>query len=421
MNDFSLRTIMANAGALFSGTAVARILSALVIFVTARRLGPDAFGLYIACLSLAKLTSIFFSLGLDSWMLRDGSRNPEQLPSRIGASLAIKTTLGLGWMVVLVAAGPYINQQVFPGYLLFLAALSTWLDELASSAWSAFKAVLRNTITVWLLLVSQILLLAFTIWLATRPTDDAALYLLIRVLASALGAGVSLWSLARHFGISLKWKAIQLAGRETIPFGLSHGLAVIYERADVTIIAYWLGKTAVGFYAPAVSLMTTLFLIPFALYEVMLPIFARLHRHQPEGVPPASFRLVAGSALLGTVLGLAMSLMAHPLVWLVYGPEFALSGEILVILSSILVFKCVTFALGAVLVAVGRQAQRVQVQAVVAGLNVVINVLLIQSYGLLGVAYVYVLTEALLMFGYAAFLLQWQHKEQSLAIGKSER
>ena len=51
---------------------------------------------------------------------------------------------------------------------------------------------------------------------------------------------------------------------------------------------------------------------------------------------------------------------------------------------------------------------RKHVQAIAAALNIGLNLALIQVYGLVGVAYIYILTEAVLMVGYLAFYLRWQ-------------
>ncbi|MBK9052239.1 MAG: polysaccharide biosynthesis C-terminal domain-containing protein [Chloroflexi bacterium] len=60
------------------------------------------------------------------------------------------------------------------------------------------------------------------------------------------------------------------------------------------------------------------------------------------------------------------------------------------------------FALGAVLTSGGRQSPRTKVQIAAAIFNVCANLLIIQPYGIIGVAIVYVLTELILTVGYLA-------------------
>ena len=404
------RTLL-NIGALFSGSTVARVLSALSIFILARQLGVDRFGQYTAALALTKLTSILFSLGLDSWLLREGRRRGERFATAVGTSLAIKVVLGLLWLALIAAASPFLNQASFPTILVILAGISTLMEEVTATGWSAFKSALRNKVTVWLIVSAPALFLLLTLLLVLRGVDEAAYYFGARILSFAVAGALALFLVWRSFGIQVRWERAPSILRETGSFGLSHGFALVYERADITIIAYVLGQRAAGLYAPAVSLMTTLFLIPQAIYEVMLPMVSAIHARDPADVRRPAFRLFLLSAGLGVLLGLGMAIGAHPLVWLIFGSEYAASGPILVVLSNVLVFKAVSFALAAVLAAVGWQGRRVIVQAGAALFNIVVTLFVVGRYGIDGVAHVYVFTEFLLMAGYLILLLRWQRTE----------
>lgn len=416
LRDFlARRRILLSLGALFSGSAVARLLSALTIFVLARQLGIERFGIHAATLALAKLSSVLFSLGLDSWLLREGRRSPQGFPAAIGTSLMLKLVLGLLWLLLLGAIAPFLNQTSFPTVLVVLAAVSIVLEELALTTASAFKASLRNRVTVWLVMIAPAVLLLLTIFLSWRNVIAIGPYFAARIVSFVLAGAAGLYLVWRMFGLEVKWGWMSDILRETRPYGVSQGLALIYERADLTIIAFVLGTAAAGIYAPAVSLMTTLFLIPLAVYEVMLPLISTLHARNHDEVRRPAFRFVLFSAALGVLMGVGLAVIAHPLVWLLYGPEFAASGAILTILSSVLVFKTVSFALAAVIAAVGWQGQRAIIQAVTALLSIVLTLAVIGRYGIHGVAHVYVFTEFLVMSGYMVLLLRWQHKH----LGKS--
>lgn len=416
-----IRRTFVNAGALFTGNAAARVISAVVIFIVARQLGVEQFGLFTAALSLAKLSSIVFSLGLDSWLLREANRGQNRLGASAGSAFAIKVVLGGLWFLLMVRIAPFLPQETFPTSLVILGAVSVWLEEIGNTAWAAFKAALRNTITIWLIVTSQIVLFIFTVGLTWFDVQNPASFLGARALATAVGGFVSSFFMFRSFDIEFRLSDLPDALRGTVSFGLSHGLAVIYERADITIIAYFLGKAAAGIYSPAISLMTTLFLVPTAVYEVMLPILSKTHEQNEKAIPRHSFFLVLASAVLGIILGGAMVVLAYPLVWLIYTSEFIASAPVLVILSNVLLFKCISFGLAAVLAAVGWQGKRVWVQLVSAVLNIGLNLLIVHSAGIIGVAYVYVFTEFVLTTGYLLLLLQWQLQNHMLTLWRTSK
>jgi O-antigen/teichoic acid export membrane protein len=408
--SLSQRKTLLNLGALFSGSAVARVLSAFSIFILARQLGITQFGVYTAALSLAKLSSVLFSLGLDSWLLREGRRTPERFPAAVGTSLMLKLLLGILWLALLGLLAPMLNQESFPTPLVMVAAVSVLLEELAVTALTAFKAALRNKITFWLVMTAPAVLLLLNIFLSSCTVTTVAPYFMARILSFVLAGAMTLLLAWRLFGLSIRWGWMSEILRETRTFGISQGLALIYERADITIIAFVLGNTAAGVYAPAVSLMTTLYLIPLAIYEVMLPLVSTIHAQNRAQVRRTAFRFYLLSVSLGVGMGVGLTILAHPLVWILYGPEYAASGIILTVLSNVLIFKTISFALVAVIAAVGWQGRRAIVQAAAALLNVGLTFAVINRYGIQGVAHVYVLTEGLLTTGYVYLVVRWQQK-----------
>jgi O-antigen/teichoic acid export membrane protein len=404
--DFLRQPSVINVGALFSGSSLARILSAVYIFVLARHLGVDNFGLYVANLSLAKLTAVFISLGLDSWLLRNGQRDPANFDAAIGNNLFLKLLFGLAWLVLLGGVSLTLDQTIFPFTVMAAAALAVWSEEIANTAWSAFKAKLHNQITIWLLVGAQLAVLGVMALLILMGAQDAHSFMLGRMVAFIAAALVSFYWVIKRFGLRLELGQLRQILVETTPFGLSHGLATIYSRADIIIIAYALGSTAAGLYAPAVSLMTTLFLIPLTLYEVALPLISAAYA-TGRSLRRQIIRFSWISAGLGASLSLAMLLAAHPLVWFIYGPEFAEAGNVLIVLSGIVILKCISFALAAALAAVGWQGRRVWVQAVTTIVSVGLTVALVRPLGIIGVAYIYVFTEFLLMSGYLWLVYSW--------------
>jgi O-antigen/teichoic acid export membrane protein len=403
------RRILAGIVTLLSGSVVARALAAIGVILLARQVGAEAFGLYAASMTLAKITAVGFSLGLDSWLLRAGSREDQRysLPALTGASLGIKLGGGALWFVLLVLIAPAINGTAFPRDVVALCALIVLCEEVSASAWSGFQAALATRAASLNMVIFQALVLAGTLAAIARGVDEVAPYLVVRAGAAALGSTLAVAWLARSVGVARRAGAARFALRETLPFAASMGLAVVYGSADVTLVAHFLGPTAAGYYAPASTLVATLYLIPAAMYYVMLPVLSRAHATNGALARRMAAQMVAGSATLGVALAAPLALLAGPLVSLVYGPEFAPAAEVLTILALVLGLHCVSFSLGAILAAVGRQGERVAVQAFAAALNVGLNLLIIRQWGITGVAWVFVASEVVLSIGYWGLVRRW--------------
>jgi O-antigen/teichoic acid export membrane protein len=228
-----------------------------------------------------------------------------------------------------------------------------------------------------------------------------------RLLAMLVAAAIAGLLVVRRFRLRWNARSLRAALRGTLPFAASTGFSVIYGRADLAIIGNELGKAAAGIYAPALTLTNTVFLIPVAVYEVMLPMLSRRYASHPTWVKRTSLWLTAVMVLLGLGLGLGLAWTSQLLIELLYGRVYGASSSVLALLSNVLVLRCPSIALSATLVAVGWQVPRVGVQAVAAILNVVLNLLVVHPLGVMGVASVYVLTEIVLLMGHLVLFILW--------------
>jgi O-antigen/teichoic acid export membrane protein len=221
---------------------------------------------------------------------------------------------------------------------------------------------------------------------------------------------VSIYWQIRSFGWQWEPSALLPTLRASLPFALSTLLAMIYGRADIALVAYWLGEQAAGLYAPAVSLANALALIPTAMFFVMVPVLSRDYSQKPPWAQAMVKRVMWANAGLGLLDGGGLILVAQPLVYLVYGPAYRATGELLAVLGGVLAARFLSLAFATVLVAVDRQAPRVVVQMGVAVLNVGLNLWLIRQWGLPAVAWIYVLSEWVLVTGYAFLVRSWQRE-----------
>lgn len=392
-----------------SATVLERLLQAVALILIARQVGPTAFGPYAAALALTKMLSVGFGLGLDNWLLRNGFRqgDPAILAQHATNCLTIRAGLGLVWLALLALIAPWLDPAVYPLTLLLLCALIVWAEELANVVWSAFKAALQNQLLLRVMTVAQAAFVLAVLGLMLLGVQSIWAFAGVQLLITTLHALVAIWLQIRRFGWQWQPRTLRPILRESVPFALSTGLAMIYGRADIALVGLWLGERAVGLYSPAVSLANALALIPTAVYYVMLPVLSRAVLESPRYAARITRRLVVASTGLGLLVAAGLAIMAPLLVGFMYGAAFATTGQLLVILSGVLAARFVSMALATTLVAVGQQTARVIVQTGIAVLNIGLNVWAIRQWGLTGAAAVYVITEWLLALAYLGLVWSW--------------
>lgn len=405
----SYRKLFASIGTLFSANILSRLISSVTLIMTARFLGPEGFGPLAASFSLARLTSVFFSLGLNSWILRSASKEADQLGVKTGSIVIIKFIGGLLWMAALTAASTFLNQESFPTLIVLLCAAAVWLEEITLTPSITFQATLRNRLTAVILVGSQALILIATLIVVLTGRNTAEAYLYSRFIASVIGAVIAFALLARFITLGFQRHNLGRALRETLSFAVSLGLSQLSRQADVTIVGNWLGKAAAGLYAPAINLSSTVFLIPTSVYGVMLPVLSQQYDHSPGRLRRSISPFIVGMTALGALLAVLMAITSPWIVRLLYGPDYALSGDILQIFSLILLLRCTSTATGAILTAVDWQRQRVYVLIVSVAFNLLFNLYIVTftDWSLLGIAAVYVITEVIQTLGYGYYTWRW--------------
>lgn len=396
--------------ALLSSSVLERGILAVSVMIIARMVGPVGLGPYAASFALTRILAVAFSLGLDTWLLRNGNREHDQdrLTLHTTTCLGIKASLGFLWLIAMMALTTVLDPSTFPPLFILLCSLTIYFEEIANTVWSASRAALQNQRILKLIIPGQLVLLSSIVALAIIGADKAQTYLLWQTLISAAIAIVAIVWQAHAFGYRLDRSLFAPTLRGTMVFGLSMGLAMIYGRADVALVAYYLGSEAAGLYAPAISITNALVLIPFALHMVMVPALSHEHAVHSRSLYTLSRRLLFVSAPLGIAAGVMLAFGAEWIVLLVFGSAYSETGEVLQTLSGVLTARFITLAAASILVAVGWQRHRVKPQIVIAALNVGLNILLIPRLGLMGAAGVFVFTEWVLVVSYLGLVWYWR-------------
>jgi O-antigen/teichoic acid export membrane protein len=96
--------------------AVARLAAKLgglaAIVVLARVLAPDEFGAYIVAVSLVALISTLGDVGAGGFLVREGTRRPEDLGRLVGGLATLRVVLGGAALGISVGVGAATSTSV---------------------------------------------------------------------------------------------------------------------------------------------------------------------------------------------------------------------------------------------------------------------------------------------------------------------
>lgn len=393
--------IIANIIWLLFASVVNQGFTAVSLLITARSLGPFFFGQISACFALTRLISIFFNLGMDTWMLRTGQGCELFIGTTIANVLSVKFMLGVIWFIGLLFLSQFLDPSTYPLMLLLTSAATVWIEAVISTLVQGFNILLKNDLTIRLNVISSSVLLVGTLVVSALPQSTPLYFAFVRLITSWIAASIGLLWLKRMSSLHPDYNLISTILLQSLPFALSDALLIIYTQADIALVGILLDSQSAGFYSTASGILRTVFIIPSAVFLVMTPIISRLGKQKDfsrfSNISLQTFLSLLG---IGFILWLLIRIGGPLFVMLILREKFAITGAILTILSPILLFKSCSYALAAIIIATEKQPWRVIVQGIVAFANLCLNIIIIPAYGIIGAAWVYVASEGLLLLGY---------------------
>jgi O-antigen/teichoic acid export membrane protein len=381
------------------GVLVCNVASGIVV---ARVLGPGQKGLFVLTFLLLNQMVAIGSFGVPHalvYFVAGGRLAPAvALGHLLVLSAGFAAVLAVPYAAIVLLLGP----QLFKGVdLRTLPVVGSLLFPvlLFGNAGGVLRGLGRVDLFNWLRLAEAAVgcLFVAAALLVLRGGVRAA------VLAASAGettaGALGVWLALRAVGTRPRWEPGSLW--PVVRYGLKSHVALVLQmterKIDMFLLGYFLpletAAAQIGLYSVAVALAELPRNIAGAVSTALLPrIAADGPRASRRSVPRVSRHLVAANV----ACGLAVALLARPLIALVYGPRFLPSVRPLLLLLPGVVMAGVWNVFQAELVGTGRAARPSAFAALTLTLNVALNVAAIPRWGIVGAAVTSGITYSLL-------------------------
>lgn len=382
-------SIVTNAGWLFADKVIRMVVGVFVGVWLARYLGVAQFGLLSYAIAFASLFSAFASLGLDRIAVRDLVRHEDRKGIILGSVFTLKLAGGClalflavsiikllqpddvttQWLVTIIAAGMIFQSADVFDYWFQAKVQSRYSVFAKSSAFLTMSAVKIG------LILNGAELIAFA-WAA-----------LVEVALGSIGLLIAFSSTGNSFNdLKTSRKVITELLRESWPLLLS-GLAIIlYMRIDQVMLGNMAGEHEVGLYSAALKLSEAWYIIPTIIISSLMPAITTARsqsRNDYYGLVKKTFILLARSAY---VVAIPMTIFSVPLITILFGEAYRDAGNILAIHIWSALFVFMGVAQGPWMI--NERLAKISLFNTSTGavLNIILNYLLIPSYGAIGCA-----------------------------------
>lgn len=362
-------------------------ISLVMSVVIARVLGPEGRGFFAAASALTAILAQFGNLGLHSANTYYLARDHSLLARLMSNSLLVAVVLGGGLaLIVGLVFTIWPGSAPVHGTLLLLALLLVPMQVasllLANLLVGLYRLRAYNTIELTTRGVSLILLLVV---IAVNALTVEIVFG-TGVLAVIFNLGIISYKL-RHHITRLALPSITLL-RQHIGYGLRGYIASFFSflvlRSDILIIQYKLGAEELGYYSLAVTIIDMMYIIPVNIGFVLFPKLTSMTDNEGRWL---AFRrllpyVVAGSILMALVAGI----FADTAVTLLYSDAFASTVPALIWLLPAFVFLSINTQFMNYFASIGMPPITVYAQALAFVINLALNLVLIDTYGIIGAA-----------------------------------
>jgi O-antigen/teichoic acid export membrane protein len=395
-------TLARGASIALLGRILGRGLNTLVQVLLARLLGPVEFGLYALGWTLIQMGTLLAPIGLDKGVIRFGSRFYKSSLASLKGTFFQSTRLvianGAILSIVAILSAPTISGTVFKNYdltpvlrglspvFIFFAGL-----KVTAAATRVTKRMKYSVVVEDIVAPAFNLLLFITLYIALDLRLSGAI--ISASLSFAIAFFLSLFYLRKLFPeiFDRDIRPIPLT-RELISYSLPTSLSGI-----LTMFIIWTNRLVIGMYLPEsevgiFQVVSQISLLPAIILSGFTAIFSPMiadqyNRNQNEKLRETYVVSTKWSMYLGIPFFLILFLAPKDLLDVVFGSQYIVGAEALVLLSLGQLINVGSGSVGALLLMTGHQ--KIWIQCTFGSLLVSIatSFILVPEYGLIGAAF----------------------------------
>ena len=386
MNLFKSK-VAKNASWIIISRIIQAVLGLAISMLTARYLGPDNYGLINYAASLVNFIMPVVFLGLNNTLVQELTRAPEKEGQIMGTSIAMSMVSALCCIAGVWIFAYFANMgetttivvcMLYSLILIFqvLDLIQYWFQSKLMSKYSSIAA-LCSYLAVSVYKIFLLVTHKSVHWFAVSNTLD---YLII---------SVSLLVLYRRLGGQKLSVSLPLAkylfsrSRLFIATGL---MVAIFAQTDKIMLKQMIDSAATGFYSAAAACAGLTGFVYAAIIDSFRPVIFQAHKESEERFELNLIRLYSIIIFLSLAQSLGMTLLARPIIFILYGKAYAASVNALRIITWYVTFSYMGSVRTIWILSHDLQRYLWIINLSGAMLNVVLNFLLIPVIGIYGAA-----------------------------------
>lgn len=374
--------------------AAQSVLQLVIGMLTARYLGPANYGLINYAKSIVAFVLPVTQLGLNATLVRELVERPEKEGEILGTSLVmsiLSSMLGMLAIIAFVSVANHGQTETLIVCCLYSLSLLVQAGELIQY-WFHYK--LRSKYSAGVMLIAYLAVTAYKTYLLASG-KSVYWFALAYALEYGIIGGFLLVLYRRQGG--QKFSATVSMAKELFSrsryYILSSLMVTLFQNTDHVMLKIMDGDTANGIYTAAITCAGVASFVYAAIVDSARPMILANKKVGTKEYETGISKLYCVMFYLSLLQGAAFTLLAKPIVWVLYGEEYGAAVPVLRILVWYLAFSQMGRIRNIWILAEEKQDILWKINLSGALANVVLNAVAIPLWGAAGAALASFLTQ----------------------------
>jgi len=386
-------------------TTISRLVSGFfLIFILARLLTLSDFGILTYSLVFANLLVLIIEYGYELKLSKDSAKNLNAISILTSTALKVKLSLLSFVFIILFILGvlDYPDPTTFK--IVFIFSISAVFNSFAKHFLIPYRSIDRFDVEAKFVFINNILLFGIVTVVAYFSRNITAIalgFLCVKILYSTF----TVRRFIADFG--LKFDSVNLLAelKQTFPYAVHIAVGAMYLNIDTIILREFVSNSEIGIYQAGMRAMAAATIGLGIFNSVLIPKLSSLVDENKDQLIALSTKFNFFALILGLLIALMVNIFSDELIYIVYGKKFSTLSNYVIYFSIIIFFRYFSVVYGALLTISDKQRIRTYGVLFTLLFIIVVDLLVIPTYGIHGALYTLIAAHIILtaIYFYFAF------------------
>lgn len=386
--------VFKNASWIIACKVIQSLINLVIGLITARYLGPSNYGVISYIASVIAFALPIMQLGLKQTLVKEFITSPDREGEILGTSLIFNVIASLFCIIGSISFVAFVNAGERETLLVCILYSFTLLFQATEMIQYWFQAKLLSKYPSIAALCAYIVVAVYKIYLLV--TQKSIIWFACSNVIDYFLISVILMVIYKKIGtqrLSVNWKmGHELLSRSKY-YIIPSLMVIIFQHTDRIMLKLMIGEDETGFYSAAITCIGISSFVFAAVIDSARPVILEEKVRNQILYEKRVTQLYSIITCMSLTQSIVMTLLAKPIVLLLFGQAYAKAAGILAVAVWYITFSHYGSVRNIWILAEGKQKYLTGINVAGAIANVLLNLVLIPVWGAIGAAFASLVTQ----------------------------